>query len=115
MAVLNQAGTTTNKGAAEQYGQNGRTNTAFDSTQITPYDSGTVLGTVPPGKAGLKQISGVVQDSTDPIVSGQLPNNQADNFMAVSPSGSNATSGLPPTVNPAQTASAGKSLAPQHE
>ena len=115
MATLNQAGTTSQKGATEQYGQNNRGSAAFNSTKITPYDSGNVLGTVPPGKVGLKQISGVIQDSTDPIVSGQLANNQADNFMAVSPSGANTTSGLPPTVNPAQLRSAGKSLAPEHE
>ena len=110
MSVLNQAGTTVNKGAAEQYGQNNRGAAAFDSTKITPYDSGNVLGTVPPGKAGIKQISGVVQDSTDPIVSGQLANNQADNFLA-----STAGVGLVPTVNPSQLASAGKSMAPETE
>jgi hypothetical protein len=31
------------------------------STGVHPYDSGTILGTVPPGKAGLKLVSGVVQ------------------------------------------------------
>ena len=110
MSVLNQAGTTVNKGAAEQYGQNNRGAAAFDSTKITPYDSGNVLGTVPPGKAGIKQISGVIQDSTDPIVSGQLANNQSDNFM-----GATTGVGLIPTVNPSQLASAGKSMAPETE
>ena len=110
MATRLQAGTTSQKGAAEQYSQNGRTNTAFDSAKVTPYDSGTVLGTVPPGKAGVKLISGVIQDSTDPIVSGQLANNQSDNFM-----GATTGVGLIPTVNPAQLASAGKSMAPETE
>ena len=31
------------------------------STGVHPYDSGTILGTVPPGQAGLKLVSGVVQ------------------------------------------------------
>ena len=34
------------------------------STAITPYDSGTILGTTPPGKSGIKLVSGVVQRSS---------------------------------------------------
>jgi hypothetical protein len=113
MATLNQAGTTSQKGATEQYGQNNRGSAAFDSTKITPRDSGSILGTVPPGKVGIKQTSGVIQDSTDPLVSGQLANNQADNFLASTPGAQG--SGNAPTVNAAQLASAGKSLAPEHE
>lgn len=106
MATLNVAGSTNQKGRTAQYQLSG----VNSSATITPFDSGTVLGTVPPGKAGIKQISGVIQNSTDPLVSGQLVNNQADNFLAV-----DSGVGVVPTVNPAQAASAGKSLAPEHE
>lgn len=106
MATLNVAGSTNQKGRTAQYQLSG-TNA---SATITPYDSGTILGTVPPGKAGIKLISGVIQNSTDPLVSGQLSGNQADNFLASSPS-----LGTVPTQNAAQQASAGKSLAPEHE
>jgi hypothetical protein len=34
------------------------------SATVTPYDSGTILGTVPPGKAGLKLIDGTIQKAT---------------------------------------------------
>jgi hypothetical protein len=78
------------------------------STAITPYDSGTILGTVPPGKAGIKLVSGVIQNATDLICN-------------VSPLGNTLTSANrpqdlgDPIVNTAQAASAGLSLAPEHE
>ena len=39
----------------------GTANTAGPLGSIGPYDSGTILGTVPPGKAGLKLVEGTVQ------------------------------------------------------
>jgi hypothetical protein len=51
------------KGITQQY-QLAATNSNLNtSTGIHPYDSGTILGTVPPGKTGLKLVSGVVQRS----------------------------------------------------
>ena len=34
------------------------------SATITPYDSGSILGTVPPGQTGLKLIDGTQQSAT---------------------------------------------------
>jgi len=47
-------------GAVAQYALTGVNSAAT----IGPYDSGTILGTVPPGKAGLKQVEGTVQNAT---------------------------------------------------
>lgn len=131
MAVLNQAGTTNQRGAVEQYGQGHRNSKiAADSTKITPagpyVSKGTndsIIGTVPPGKTGLPQISTVIQDATDPLVAGQQPNNQADNFLASKPSlvttgpatDQFTAGGGVPAMNAAQDAQVGKSLSPQHE
>jgi hypothetical protein len=109
MATLNVAGTQTGtqglKGITQQYQLSGK-----QSATIAPRDTGNILGTTPPGKPGIKLVDGTIQNSTDPLVVGQLTTNQADNFL------SNTTgSGLVPTMNAAQAASAGKSLAPEHE
>jgi hypothetical protein len=113
MAQVNVAGTQTGvnttsgvKGITRQYQVSG----VLGTGTVAPFDSGTILGTVPPGQPGIKLIDGTIQRSTDPLVSGQLATNQADNFAA-----STTGVGLVPTVNPAQVASAGKSLSPQHE
>jgi hypothetical protein len=37
---------------------------------VTPYDSGTILGTVPPGKAGLKLVDGTVQRASQLLADG---------------------------------------------
>lgn len=91
------------KAEVEQYQLSGTTAAA----SITPFDSGTVLGTVPPGKAGIKQISGVIQRAADLTV-GIIGTNQPDNFLP-----STAVAGGVPTQNAAQQASAGVSLAPE--
>lgn len=93
------------KGAVAQYQLKG-TNSA---ATITPRDSGTILGTVPPGKAGIKQTSGVIQRAADLTV-GQGSNNEPKNFLE-----STTGTGLVPTQNAAQQASAGVSLAPETE
>jgi hypothetical protein len=92
-------------GEVEQYQLSGTTTAA----SITPFDSGTVLGTVPPGKAGIKQISGVIQRAADLTV-GIAGTNEPKNFLE-----STAVASGVPTVNAAQLASAGVSLAPEHE
>jgi hypothetical protein len=51
------------KGITQQY-QLAATNSCVDtSTGITPRDSGTILGNVPPGKVGEKLVNGTVQRS----------------------------------------------------
>jgi len=51
------------KGITQQYQLSATVACKDTSTDITPYDSGNILGTVPPGKAGIKLVSGVVQRS----------------------------------------------------
>lgn len=94
------------KGTVAQYQKTGVTSSAT----ITPFDSGTILGTVPPGKAGIKQISGVIQNAADLTVGGVTATGESLNFMP-----STAVAGGVPTVNAAQAASAGVSLTPEHE
>jgi hypothetical protein len=64
-AILKPAGDATAGvqpvGVVKQYQLSGTGSSASSLETITPYDSGTILGTVPPGKAGLKLVSGVVQ------------------------------------------------------
>ena len=94
-------------GAVAQYRLSGTNSSAT----IGPYDSGNILGTVPPGKAGIKQISGVIQNATTPMTvtpSGTDP----QNFLSCT---SQPQASGDPIENSAQHASAGLSLAPQHE
>ena len=93
-------------GKVAQYGLSG-TN---DSATIGPFDSGTVIGTVPPGKAGLKQISGVIQNASDLTSGGVTAMNESLNFLP-----SSSGTGLVPTVNAAQDPENGLSLSPEHE
>lgn len=103
------------KGNVAQYGQ-ASVSGSQSITPAGPYVSkGTnnnIIGTVPPGKTGLPQISTVVQNPTS-LLDGKNPgngSNQADSFL-----NSTAGQGLIPTVNAAQLPSAGQSLAPEHE
>lgn len=117
MATINAAGTTSQKGKTAQYQIDGKVTggTVHPAGSLPALASSNVIGTVPPGKAGIVQISTVIQRSTDPLVSGQNPApkgvNQADNFVANTAA---VGQGIP-TVNAAFTAAAGKSLAPEHE
>lgn len=97
------------KGAVAQYGIAGQSGkSAYDSTKITPRDTGNILGTVPPGKTGIKLVSGVIQNAADLAVDGTagVTGNALLPTSAV---------GKTPTLNTAQAASAGLSLAPEHE
>ncbi len=68
------------KGVTAQYQHDATSGTAeLSSTSINPgggpsgvhpYDSGTILGTVPPGKPGLKLVDGTVQRSNVLITTG---------------------------------------------
>ena len=97
-------------GIVQQY-QLAATNSNVDtSTGITPYDSGTILGTVPPGRAGIKLVDGTVQraaqivaDSTSGVVGNALVStyNQVGSGAAAGhdgvptkPAGSSAADGL---------------------
>jgi len=91
-------------GRAKQYQLNG-TNAA---ASVHPYDSGTILGTVPPGKPGIKLIDGTIQNATD-LLANTLP---LGNTL---PSSNRPTAQGDPQVNAAQVESAGLSLAPQTE
>ena len=66
---------------------------------VHPYDSGTILGNVPPGKAGQKLVNGTVQRSNVLITTG--PNNNClqstyavNGGVPTPPVGSQATDGL---------------------
>ena len=69
---------------------------------VTPYDSGTILGTVPPGKPGLKLVDGTVQrassiiaDSTAGAVGNALtPTFSSLNTDPVAPTGAKKADGL---------------------
>jgi len=95
-------------GKVAQYQLSGTAGLA--STAITPYDSGTILGTVPPGKAGIKLVSGVIQNAADLTVT--PVGNDSQNFLSCT---SQPQASGDPIENSAQHASAGLSLAPQHE
>jgi hypothetical protein len=92
-------------GEAAQYQKSG---VVGNSANIHPYDSGTILGTVPPGKPGIKLVDGTVQHATK-LVCNSLP---LGNTLT---SSNQPTASGDPTVNPAQVASAGLSLSPQTE
>ncbi len=108
-------------GNAIQYGggnstaENNQTKTSI--TPAGPYISkGTnnnIIGTVPPGKTGLPQISTVIQNPTSLVVGNASVGgsvNQPDNYLPAT-----FSQGTVPAVNAAQAASAGKSLSPEHE
>lgn len=66
---------------------------------VHPYDSGTILGNVPPGKVGQKLVNGTVQRSNVLITTG--PNNNClqstyavNGGVPTPPVGSQATDGL---------------------
>jgi hypothetical protein len=107
-------------GAAAQYQTAATTPGAYNSTNIHPFDSGTILGTVPPGKPGIKQIDGTIQNATALIVDGTsgATGNALNSTASQGPNGPLGvpySTGVPPTVNAAQLESAGLSLAPQTE
>jgi hypothetical protein len=90
-------------GIAAQYQKQGTVGT---TANIKGYDSGNILGTVPPGKPGIKLVDGTIQNATKLVCN----NSPLGNTLP-----STAGKGLVPTVNVAQAASAGLSLAPEHE
>jgi hypothetical protein len=91
-------------GGVAQYQKEGTTTGAA----IGPYDSGTILGTVPPGKPGIKLVDGTIQHATNLVCN----NNPLGNTL---PSSNQPQVDGDPQVNAAQVYSAGLSLAPQTE
>jgi hypothetical protein len=110
-AVLEPAGSgvagTQTQGVTKQYQASGTGSSASTLETITPYDSGTILGTVPPGKAGLKLVDGTVQrasqllaDSTPGAVGNALvPTFSTLNTDPTPPSGSQPADGLSQAPN----------------
>jgi hypothetical protein len=88
-------------GAVAQYQLSGE-----ESATIGPYDSGTILGTVPPGKAGLKLINGTIQNATTLTASAAA--GKVGNALLANQNGQGYT------TDPF-TQSAGLSLSPEHE
>lgn len=71
------------------------------STGVHPYDSGTILGTVPPGQAGIKLVSGVVQraaqvvaDSSAGVTGNALTPTAGQGVLPTPPSGTAQSDGL---------------------
>ena len=100
------AGTQT-QGVVKQYQLSGTGSSASTLEVITPYDSGTILGNVPPGGTGEKLVSGVVQRASQIKSDGTVAGGNA--LLAVS------GTGLVPTPPAGSTAADGLSQAPQHE
>lgn len=113
-------------GGGNSAAENQQTETSI--TPAGPYISkgtnNSIIGTVPPGKAGLPQISTVKQNATDlkcGIASVGGSSNMADNWLPASTATVKDTTvpgagaGGNVTPNAAQLDSAGSSLSPAHE
>ena len=87
----------------------GTTEAADLSTGVHPYDSGTILGTVPPGKAGLKLISGVVQRAS------LMLNSQAAGVVGNALVSTYSTANVDPTAPAGSQPADGLSQAPNRE
>lgn len=94
------------QGVTKQYQASAKGSAASSLETITPYDSGTILGTVPPGQAGLKLVSGVVQrasqvvsDSTAGATGNALVPTSGQNVVPTAPTGSQPADGLSQAPN----------------
>lgn len=106
------------KGAVKMYQLDAVNDATSNAESIGPYDSGTILGTVPPGKAGIKLVSGVVQRAEAALLcdatAGAVGNALVSSYNLV---GSGAAAGFDgvPTPPAGSSADDGLSLAPQRE
>lgn len=121
-AILKAAGDLTAgvqvKGAVKQYQLDGVNDATSGTENIGPYDSGTILGTVPPGKPGIKQISGVVQRATAALLCDLTPSVVGNALTSTyNEVGSGAAAGFDglPTAPAGSEAADGLSLAPERE
>lgn len=96
------------KGITQQYQKSATASNSSGLSTIKGYDSGNILGTVPPGKAGLKLVDGTIQRSTQIISDGTAG---AVGNALVSTSGV----GLIPTPPAGSQPADGLSQAPNHE
>jgi hypothetical protein len=106
------------KGAVKQYQLDGINDATSGTESIGPYDSGTILGTVPPGKPGIKQISGVIQRADAALLCDATIRNCGNNLVpSYNEIGSGAPAGFDglPAAPAGSDAEDGLSLAPQHE
>ena len=98
-------------GVSAQYQVDGKVGTSeLSSTSIhpgggpsgvSPYDSGTILGTVPPGKPGLKLVNGTVQrasaiiaDATTGVTGNALTCVSGVGVVPTTPTGQGKSAGL---------------------
>jgi hypothetical protein len=82
---------------------------------ISPYDSGTILGTVPPGRPGIKLVDGTVQRSSQ-IIADSTPGVVGNALVPIyNVIGSGATRDGLPTKPVGQGQSAGLSATPESE
>lgn len=96
------------QGIVQQY-QKSATNSAVDtSTDITPYDSGSIIGHVQPGGSGEKLVSGVIQRAAQIVADATA--GQTGNALVCT-----SGVGVVPTPPTGSTAADGLSQAPQHE
>lgn len=93
-------------GAVKQYQIDGTTDSTSGLETVHPYDSGTILGTTPPGKAGLKLVDGTVQrrsvilaDSTAGVVGNALVSTYSTASDPTPPAGSQPADGLSQAPN----------------
>lgn len=96
------------KGIVQQYQLSATSSNTSTSTAIHGRDTGTILGTVPPGKPGLKLVDGTIQRSTQ-LKCDATPGKVGNALVATS------GKGLIPTPPTGSLASDGLSQAPQHE
>lgn len=94
------------QGIVKQYQLSATASTTAELETIHPYDSGTILGTVPPGKPGLKLVDGTVQraaqiiaDGTAGAVGNALVSTYAPNVDPVPPAGSQPSDGVSQAPN----------------
>jgi hypothetical protein len=119
-AILEPSGSGTSgvqtQGVVKQYQLSATGSSASTLETITPYDSGTILGTTPPGKAGLKLVSGVVQRASQILADGTagvVGNSLVPSYSEVGAATTDHDGvPVPPTGS---LASDGLSQAPQHE
>ena len=121
-AILKPAGDLTSgvqvKGAVKQYGYSGQNDATSNLETITPYDSGSILGTVPPGKAGIKLVSGVVQRADAALLCDASPSVVGNALTSIyNQVGSGAAAGFDglPTKPAGSAVADGLSLSENHE
>lgn len=112
-AVLSAAGAGASgqqvKGVTAQYQLSGTDGTAENvpGTGVNPYDSGTILGQIPPGGVGFKLVSGVIQRSNTLQSDGTVAGGNCQNPTS--------GVGLTPTIPTGQTQADGLSNFPGRE